>query len=131
MRCGEREGKEGGHATFQSVLDAFGVTVVGCSAAASTSAEELGEERNITIAERPRLDKGAVARAIEVQERHNPDLLSIPGVIGTGVGFSEETGQVVIEVYVEERTLELEQLLPSVLEGVPVEMVVTGKFYAR
>jgi len=76
------------------------------------------------------VDQRAVAKAIEVQERHNPDLLSIAGVIGTGVGFSQETGQVVIEVYVEKQAPDLERLLPRVLEGVPVKMVVTGKVYA-
>lgn len=76
------------------------------------------------------MDKKAVAEAIGVQERHNHDLLSFAGVVGTGVGLSQETGQVVIEVYVEKQTPDLEQLLPRALEGIPVKMVVTGKVYA-
>ena len=90
----------------------------------------LGSHPSVYAQEELRVDQRAVAEAIGVQERHNPDLMGIAGVIGTGVGFSRETGQVVVEVYVEKQTPDLEQLLPRILEGVPVKMVVTGKVYA-
>jgi hypothetical protein len=90
----------------------------------------LGFRSTVFAQEGLRIDKGAVAEAIGVQERHNPNLLSIAGVVGTGVGLSQETNEVVIEVYVEKRTPDLEGLLPRVLEGIPVKMVVTGKIYA-
>lgn len=91
----------------------------------------LGSPLPVCAQEEVRVDKRAVAEAIEVKRRHENDLMSIAGVVGTGVGFSQESGQVVIEVYVEKQTPDLEQLLPRVLEGISVKMVVTGKIYAR
>jgi PKD repeat protein len=65
------------------------------------------------------------ARAIAAQERHNPFVLSLPGVAGTGVGV-DASGAAVIRVFVETHGVGV----PPVLDNVPVESVVTGRFYA-
>lgn len=69
-----------------------------------------------------------MAAAIAVQERHTDALLLISGVVGTGIGRSEQTGRVVIQVYLEQATPELERAIPQELEGIPIEVVVTGAF---
>jgi hypothetical protein len=67
----------------------------------------------------------------EVLQRHTRELLTIPGVTGTGEGV--ESGVSVIVVFVKERTPELERQLPKSLEGHPVVIRVTGEVtpYAR
>lgn len=65
-------------------------------------------------------------RAIAVQERHTPHLLSLPGVVGAGVGLTDE-GKPSIKVFVTSSELEA---IPLTLEGIPVEVEVTGEFRA-
>jgi PKD repeat protein len=65
------------------------------------------------------------ARAITAQERHNPFLLNLPGIAGTGVGV-DASGSAVIRIFVESHGVGV----PPVLDNVPVERVVTGPFYA-
>lgn len=91
----------------------------------------LGSPPPVYAQEELRVDQKAVAKAIEVKRRHEHGLMGIPGVVGAGVGLSQETGQVVIEVYVEKQTPDLQRTLPRALEGVPVKMVVTGKIYTQ
>lgn len=70
----------------------------------------------------------AIAQAMEVKGRNEKQLLSLPGVVGVGIGSAE--GEVVIKVFLEEMTLELERELPTMLEGFKVVPEVTGKFIA-
>ncbi|MEA3408301.1 MAG: hypothetical protein U9R48_09525, partial [Chloroflexota bacterium] len=65
-------------------------------------------------------------RAIEVQEKYNAQLLATPLVVGTGVGLTSE-GQPSITIFTER----VGARVPRVLEGVPVEVEVTGMFVAR
>jgi len=55
-----------------------------------------------------------------VKERHEEELLKIPGVVG--VGISNERA---IIVYVESE--EVVPHIPKTLEGYPVEVIVTGR----
>ena len=106
---------------INDVLSAFGATIVGCSPSAT---QELDEPEGGQVSE------GEVAAALAVQQRYIHALMQIPGVVGMGVGQSEETGRVVIEVYLEEATPRLGRAIPTVLEGIAVERVVTGKIFA-
>lgn len=67
-----------------------------------------------------------LARAIAAQERHNPTLLATEAVVGTGVGV-DERGRVAVKLFVERAGL----ILPTELDGVPVDVEVTGRIYAR
>jgi hypothetical protein len=69
------------------------------------------------------------ASVSEVLERHNGHLLSIPGVVGTAEGSCG--GRPCILVLVARLTPQLQQKIPSVLEGIPVEARETGKIEAR
>ena len=65
-------------------------------------------------------------RAIEVQEEHNPQLLSIPGVVGTAVGLTADSNAA-IKIYTERAGV---AGLPDSLDGIPVVVEVTGKLFA-
>lgn len=68
----------------------------------------------------------AFDRVAEVQERHTKALIARPGVVGTAVGLNDDGGHVVLIL--------LEKAgvggIPQELEGVPVRVMVTGKFFA-
>jgi len=65
-------------------------------------------------------------KAIAVQEKHNPRLLTTLGVVGTAVGLRED-GTAVVKVFTEKPGV---ASLPTSLDGVPVVVQVTGKFTA-
>jgi hypothetical protein len=68
-----------------------------------------------------------IERVERVQERHEAELMATPGVVGVGVG--ERHGRPVLLVMVKERTPEVDRL-PQQIEGVPVEIEVTGEIEA-
>lgn len=66
----------------------------------------------------------------EVKERHQASLLSMPGVVGVGIGErTNEVGEkeLCIKIYVEKLSPELAQRIPKVLENFKVESEVVGK----
>src|SRR5262245_12165295 len=70
-----------------------------------------------TACELPRSD------ILAVKERHESQLLSIPNVVGVGVGACN--GEPCIKVFVAERTAELERQIPRELEGYRVDIEIT------
>lgn len=68
-----------------------------------------------------------LARAIAAQEAHTDRLLASPGVIGTAVGLGAD-GRPVVKIYTESARV---PGLPHRLDGVPVEVEVTGEFVAQ
>ena len=74
-------------------------------------------------------DKTMTQKTIqEVLKDHTPELMSIPGVVGTALG--EDKGELCIKVLVIEKTPELTQKIPSTLEGFPVVIQQTGEIRA-
>jgi hypothetical protein len=65
--------------------------------------------------------------AIEVQERHTDNLMTVEGVVGTAVGVRGD-GVPVIKIFTEAADI---PGLPRGLDGVPVVVQVTGKIFAR
>ncbi len=57
------------------------------------------------------------------------DLMTIPGVIGVGVGRTQ--GRPCIQVYVAKWSAELEEEVPAEVKGIPVVMVEAGEVRAR
>ena len=78
-------------------------------------------------------------RAKAVKARHSKRLLAIPGVIGVGVGFRQRNGHftdevaivVMVEHKVESEDVPYTELIPSQLEGVPVDVQETGEIKAN
>jgi len=64
----------------------------------------------------------------EVLKAHTPELMSIPGVVGTALG--EDKGELCIKVFVIEKTPELTKKIPSTVEGFPVAIQQTGEIRA-
>lgn len=63
-----------------------------------------------------------------VRRRHEAELMAVAGVRGVGLGAST-SGDEVILVYVLDA--DVTRRLPSSLEGVPVQAIVTGSITAR
>jgi hypothetical protein len=80
----------------------------------------------------------AVQQAIAVKARHEARLMQKANVVGVGVGFREEGGrltdQVALVVNVirklPEDQLAPEDLIPTEIEGVPVDVHETGEIRA-
>ncbi|MGH7923480.1 MAG: hypothetical protein ACREQH_02675 [Candidatus Binatus sp.] len=76
------------------------------------------------------LSKEAVASATSVRDRHEDDLMSVPGAVGTGIGAGDQPGQTAIEIYVKTLTPEAEAAAPEEVEGVPVKLIESGEAVA-
>ena len=73
-----------------------------------------------------------VKQATAVKERHAGSLFKLPAVVGVGVGASaQHPGKAAIHVYVSRQLKEKERrAFPKDLEGVPVEVQISGPFVA-
>jgi hypothetical protein len=75
----------------------------------------------------PPPEKPPRSRALAVKERHEGELLGLPGV--EGVGLTERDGRETIVLYL--RGEEARSGLPREMEGVPVTTEVTGEITAQ
>lgn len=64
----------------------------------------------------------------DVLQRHTKELMSLPGVIGTAQGLSNN--KPCIKVFVIKKTDELKRTVPEKIEGHPVEIEETGEIRA-
>ncbi len=111
---------------ISSVLSGLKVTMVGgCTAAAASSAATPD-----VLAGDVGMSKEAVASAASVRDRHEDELMRIPGAVGTGIGASDQPGQPAIVVYVKKLTPEVQAAAPKEMEGVPVKLIANGGFVA-
>lgn len=85
--------------------------------AVNTSRTPADGKKDVEISEQ------AVQQAIAIQERNTARLMQIRGVIGTAVGANEQ-GQPVIKLLVD--TPEAARNVPAAVEGIPVEVLITG-----
>ena len=76
------------------------------------------------------MSKEVVASANAVRDRHEDELMSIPGAVGTGIGASDQPGQPAIVVYVKKLTPQVQAAAPKEIEGVPVKLIENGGFVA-
>jgi hypothetical protein len=65
-----------------------------------------------------------VQAVIDVQNKHTPDLLSVPDVVGTGTGLGDD-GQVAVLVLT--RSQAVNHRVPASLDGVPTQIRVVGE----
>jgi hypothetical protein len=75
----------------------------------------------------PNVSATEVARVVGIQNKHTSGLMKLDGVVGTATGLGAD-GRPVIKVYAERAGL---SGIPSRLDGVAVEVQVTGKFVAH
>ena len=64
-----------------------------------------------------------------VLDSHTEALMSLPGVVGVGVG--ERTGEPCVTVFVRAKTRRLLARIPATIEGYPVEVEETGEIRPR
>src|SRR3989442_1057023 len=74
---------------------------------------------SVVSGQQPTLDS-----ALAVHRRHTFELMAIPGVVGTAVGFTADR-RPTIEIFTKTGGV---SGLPDDLEGIPVEVQVTGVF---
>ena len=99
---------------FSIGLLVLGSMVTGC---AKKNMNNRGEEKNMS------------AKTIEeVLKEHTDEWMSIPGVVGMGIGELEE--KPCIRVFVMKKTEELTEKIPSQVDGYPVIIEETGEIRA-
>jgi hypothetical protein len=74
--------------------------------------------------------KDVVASATAVRDRHEAQLMSIPGAVGTAIAAGDQPGQPAIEVYIDKLTPKAQAVAPNELEGIPVKLIENGGFFA-
>jgi hypothetical protein len=100
---------------LKAIILFIGIVALGSSA--DPSAGQRGNDRSG--------EEGMPEKTIEeVLKKYTPE----PGVVGTSQGLCD--GQPCIKVFVVEKTGDLQQELPSTLEGYPVVIEETGRFRA-
>lgn len=99
---------------IQSVLDEFGVTMVGAGTAGAASA---GGDSALAP---------GLAKAARVKERNSLRLLALKGAVGHAVGLSKVGRKPVILLLVEEATPAVIEQAPKEIEGVAVEVMEVG-----
>lgn len=74
--------------------------------------------------------KAMAAKSIEqVLGERTDEWMSIPGVVGTGIGECE--GNPCIRIMVKRKTPELQKKIPAEADGFVVDVIETGEFQAR
>jgi hypothetical protein len=106
---------------FDAVASAFNVVPVGAPGAAP-SGVAMG---NATSKTNPELE-----RLKAIQERNEEEILGIEHVAGIGIGLSPDGKSYQFIVYCEKLSKRLQQQVPKQLEGVPVQLKVSGPFVA-
>jgi hypothetical protein len=127
------------------VLSHFGVSfVAGCTApsntAKSSASESSGDDGNAASADAD--DEAAAFANISgisidtinyargIKGRYEKDFFAIPGVTGVGIGASKQRGVPRIDVYVSEDNPGLRDAMPDSLEGIPINVIVSGPIHA-
>ncbi len=80
-----------------------------------------------------------MAKAALVQAKYADQLMKLPHVVGVGLGLAQKdgqpTGEVALVVMVDEKVPEIllsqEELIPSEIEGVRVDVQMMGTFAAQ
>lgn len=122
-------GSADGSLTFANpiseVLSKLGVSMVGsCTPSlASDAADADALAANIGVSAE------VVASAKAVRDRHEDQLMSIPGAVGSGIA-ADQSGQPAIEVLVEKMTPQVQAATPRDVEGTPVKVIETGEIVA-
>jgi len=109
---------------IQDVVSALGISFVGtptCSAPMSAAAATgFGREPL----------QNDIDFATMIKDRHTPDMMRSPEIIGVGVGvMDDDPGKVALVVYVDS-TRPIRSRVPSQVDGVPVKIVRTDPFVA-
>ena len=107
-----------------AVLNKLGVSMTGsCTPPMAAAAPQA-------VAGNAAVSKDLVDSASAVRDRHEDELMKIPGAVGTAIGVSDTPGQPAIEVYIGKVTPEAQAATPKDVEGVPLKLIENGGFVA-
>ena len=119
--------------------DAFGVTMVQCDTDCTATSSAGGGETDGESGGPPpgrgngKFRSGQVPFGLEVaaeaRDAHRGSLMDNPDVVGTGLSF-DENGEPVIQVYTLGARRSAGHAIPNELDGVKVQVIVTGAFRA-
>jgi hypothetical protein len=111
---------------ISSVLNKLNVSMTGgCTAAVTAPQAATAEQAGNAV-----VSQDLVNSATAVRDRHEDELMKIPGAVGTAIGISDTPGQPAIEVYIDKMTPEAEAAAPKDVEGLPVKLIENGGFVA-
>ncbi|MGA7873549.1 MAG: hypothetical protein WCA22_21905 [Candidatus Binatus sp.] len=111
---------------ISAVLSGLNVSMVGgCTSAAAPETPQTDLE-----ADNVGMSKEVAEAATAVRDRHENELMSIAGAVGTGIGIGDQPGQAAIEVYVRKLRPQEQAALPKEVEGIPVKLIENGGFVA-
>ena len=111
---------------ISAVLSGLNITMVG--SCTPTAASEPAPAEAIAASEG--MSKEAVGSATAARDRHEDELMNIPGAVGTGIGVGDQPGQPAIIVYVKKMTPQAQAAAPKDVDGVPVKIIENGGFVA-
>ncbi len=126
------------------VLDAFDAWMVACvdspdvDCTATSNAAGGGETDDESGGPPPgrgngRFNSGQAPFGLEIaaeaRDAHRGSLMDNPDVVGTGLSFDEE-GEPVIQVYTKGAKRSVDHPIPNQLDGIKVQVIVTGEFRA-
>ena len=111
---------------ISEVLSRLSVSMVGtCSAAlASDTPGADVPAANIGVS------ADVVASANAVRDRHEDQIMSVPGAVGSAIAAGDQPGQAAIVVYVTKMTPQVQAATPKDVEGTPVRVIETGEIVA-
>lgn len=120
-----------GNATGATVANPIGPVLTQLGALVGSTLSFVGSsatDSGAVAADRP---DPQVEYASQVKDRNDDLLMSLPEVVGHGVGYSlTGSGNVVIRLFVRKATDVARRAAPIAIEGVPVEVQETGEFDA-
>jgi len=109
---------------INAVLSKLHVSMTGGCPIVRTAPQAAEQAGNATVSQ------DLVDSATAVRDRHEDELMKIPGAVGTAIGMSDRPGQPAINVYIEKMTPEAEAAAPKEVEGLPVKLIENGGFVA-
>ena len=111
---------------ISEVLSRLDVSMVGTCTEA-TASETPGAD---VLAANVGLSKAVEASAKLVRDRHEDQLMNVPGAVGSAIGAGDQPGQPAIVVYVNKLTPAVKAAAPTDVEGTPVKLIETGDIIA-
>jgi len=111
---------------ISSVLNKLHVSMTGGCTTVRTAPPAATAEQAANAIVSPDLVNSATA----VRDRHEDELMKIPGAVGTAIGVSDQPGHPAIEVYIDKMTPEAQASAPKEVEGLPVKLIENGGFVA-
>lgn len=111
---------------ISEVLSRLDVSMVGtCTDALASDAPSAD-----SMAANVGVSKDVEASAKAVRDRHEDQLMKVPGAVGSGIAAGDQPGQAAIVVYVKKLTPQVQAATPKDVEGTPVKLIESGEIIA-